>query len=110
MVTAPKNGMSRRHLSLTAMVAAATVSGLGIGRSSAAEIGSLVKRPTDADTVTVADGRKLYFKDWGSGQPVVFSHGWLLNADTFEDQMFFLASQTSAVGADALAFIRLPID
>jgi non-heme chloroperoxidase len=42
-------------------------------------------------TITTKDGTQIYYKDWGSGQPVVLSHGWPLQSDSWEAQMFFLA-------------------
>jgi non-heme chloroperoxidase len=42
-------------------------------------------------SIMTRDGTELYFKDWGAGRPVVFSHGWPLSSDAFEDQMYFLA-------------------
>src|SRR5436190_21843184 len=43
--------------------------------------------------ITTTDGTQIYYKDWGAGQPVVFSHGWPLSADAWEDQMVFLGAR-----------------
>jgi non-heme chloroperoxidase len=43
-------------------------------------------------TITTMDGTEIFYKDWGNGQPVVFSHGWPLTADAWDDQLFLVAS------------------
>ena len=43
--------------------------------------------------ITTKDGTEIHYKDWGAGQPVVFSHGWPLSADAWEDQMAFLGAR-----------------
>src|SRR5256886_16745484 len=44
-------------------------------------------------TITVKDGAQIYYKDWGTGQPIVFSHGWPLTADDWDGQMLYFGQQ-----------------
>jgi len=48
-------------------------------------------------TITVKDGRTIYYKDWGEGPAITFSHGWPLCSDAWDSQMFFLAPKASDI-------------
>src|SRR5580698_9921050 len=54
---------------------------------------SMARRGTAMPTITTKDGVEIFYKDWGQGQPIVFSHGWPLSADDWDNQMLFFLGQ-----------------
>jgi len=54
-------------------------------------------------TITTKDGTRIFYMDWGSGQPVVFSHGWPLGSDAWKDRMLLLASDRAEGSRQFLA-------
>src|SRR5689334_25238107 len=75
-------------------------SGEGVARRTAHNIHRSNRRAR-MPTVRSNDGTEIYYKDWGSGQPIVFSHGWPLSSDDWDNQMlFFLAQGYRVIASD----------
>jgi pimeloyl-ACP methyl ester carboxylesterase len=58
-------------------------------------------------TITTKDGTEIFYKDWGSGQPIVFSHGWPLSSDDWDTQMLFFLNQGFRVPMIAVVMVDL---
>ena len=90
-ITSSPAAASRRNLLLGSAVAmAGSAATMASGVAQAKPVAAAGAQHTSY--VTMKDGTQIYYKDWGTGPVVVFSHGWPLNADAWEDQMMFLSN------------------
>lgn len=97
-VLAPSLELASRRRALVAGAAAAALLAPSAEAASDAPAAAARAKTSAAaaagkHSITTRDGTEIHYKDWGKGQPVVFSHGWPLNSDSWESQMIFLASK-----------------
>jgi non-heme chloroperoxidase len=85
--TSKRNAVSRRGAILAGVAVSAPL--VLSSASSAATPADAAKGASAGKTMTTKDGARIFYKDWGKGQPIVFSHGWPLSSDAWDNQMLF---------------------